>query len=382
MRLPASLPCCVRGLFMVLLAAGVLLWSAGPAASQKPEAKPEKPKPPPDKKDFFATTPDGVKLVGDYYPPGDIVPARPKRESPCVILLHSLRQGASRKDFGTLPVELQRKGFAVLAFDFRGFGQSTAIDDQDYFKYHPAKAPPGNRKVLRLSRTDFRTHSDWLQMCTDIEEAKLFLNKKSDAGVADCNSNNVCFIGAEHGGLLAMLWTVHGLRAQQQRQFDGRSQNGTLVAGPRFRVDGKREGEDVNCIITLSTNQFLGTQNVEKSIPTVGELLRDRKVGVLALLGEKDGPSSAFWGRNFKWFKPEKDKDQLDRVALKRLEKTDLVGAKLLGNNEALKTEDYINAYLEKPSVLKERDRPWQRKSEEELQPTVFAIDQIEQLLK
>src|SRR5262245_48907657 len=93
-----------RGLLTACVAAGVCVAFSATAVSQKPDAKPEaKPgKPatiPPDaKKDFFATTPDGVKLVGDYYPPGDIQ-GRNKRESPCVILLHSLNTGASRKDF-------------------------------------------------------------------------------------------------------------------------------------------------------------------------------------------------------------------------------------------------------------------------------------------
>ncbi len=374
MRWPASL----RGLFAVLVTAGVCVAFAGPAASQDKPAKPAPP--PPEKRDFFATTPDGVKLVGDYYPPGGDM--KGGKQSPCVILLHSLRTGASRKEFGDLPVALQKEGFAVLAFDFRGFGGSTSIDHDDYFKYHPNKLPPGGRKVTRIGPRDFRTLSDWLQMCTDIGEAKLWLNKKSDVGAAECNSHNVSFIGAEHGGLLAMIWTVHGLRAQQQRDFDGRTERGKLVSGPRYRVDGKPEGEDVNCIVFLSTAPRLGTENLEPATRNVMPLLRDRKVGALVLYGEKDIAAHGFWTRNFHLWKPEKEKEQLDRVNLKKLEKTDLVGGKLLGNDEALKTETFLFAYLKKPTVLKERDRPWQKKSDEELQPTVFAIDQILSMLK
>ncbi len=63
------------------------------------------------------TTDDGVEIVGDYYPPAGAEPA------PVVILLHMYRQ--DRGTWKPLVPKLLEAGFAVLAIDMRGHGQST-----------------------------------------------------------------------------------------------------------------------------------------------------------------------------------------------------------------------------------------------------------------
>ena len=63
------------------------------------------------------TTYDGVKIVGDYYAPKD--GARP---APMVICLHMYR--SNRHAFAPLVGPLHEAGFAVLAIDMRGHGDS------------------------------------------------------------------------------------------------------------------------------------------------------------------------------------------------------------------------------------------------------------------
>lgn len=59
---------------------------------------------------------DGLTLIGDYYaPPGDTL-------APAVLLLHML--GSDRAAWGPLLPALQEAGYAVLAVDHRGHGET------------------------------------------------------------------------------------------------------------------------------------------------------------------------------------------------------------------------------------------------------------------
>jgi alpha-beta hydrolase superfamily lysophospholipase len=66
------------------------------------------------------TAEDGVKLVGTYYPPA----ASP---APAVILIHML--GGSKGDWAEFAVRLQNSGYAALAIDLRGHGESAGNGD-------------------------------------------------------------------------------------------------------------------------------------------------------------------------------------------------------------------------------------------------------------
>lgn len=68
----------------------------------------------------YFTSDDGVGLVADYAGPDDETPA------PAVILLHMYR--SDRHAWQPLMDRLHNEGFAVLAIDMRGHGDSTAPD--------------------------------------------------------------------------------------------------------------------------------------------------------------------------------------------------------------------------------------------------------------
>src|SRR5262245_51643950 len=69
-------------------------------------------------------TADGVKIKGTYWAPTK------GKKMPTVLLIHNFdmaKGGDSHQDgWDSLGDALQAKGYAVLSFDFRGFGQSTA----------------------------------------------------------------------------------------------------------------------------------------------------------------------------------------------------------------------------------------------------------------
>src|SRR5262249_36398942 len=64
---------------------------------------------------------DGVTLVGSWYA------GAKGQDSPCALLLHDARESRRAAGWEALARSLQEKGFAVLTFDFRGHGDSTAV---------------------------------------------------------------------------------------------------------------------------------------------------------------------------------------------------------------------------------------------------------------
>src|SRR5262245_36031916 len=99
-----------RPVFTVALGLSCWLLTSLPAPAQDAE-----------KEEIRFFTADQVELCGTFYP-GSRGP-----KSPSVLLLHAV--GGSRKDPGweDLATALQKSGCAVLAFDFRGHGESTTV---------------------------------------------------------------------------------------------------------------------------------------------------------------------------------------------------------------------------------------------------------------
>src|SRR5262245_19408649 len=100
-RLPIGLV--LAGLALLLL----------PAAAHSEPPKPQK---------MLFESFDKVQLQGTWYPS-----AADGNKSPCVILLHKIGGNHQQEGWEALAQVLQEKGFAVLAFDFRGHGDSKTI---------------------------------------------------------------------------------------------------------------------------------------------------------------------------------------------------------------------------------------------------------------
>jgi len=300
------------------------------------------------KERFEATTADGVKLVGDFYP------SEKGKRAPVVLLLHSVGQTRSgepqsRRNFGKLPELLQKEGYAVLAFDFRGHGDSTEVLPAYWVANPPAKPIVGKPKT-ELSLKDLRPR-DYLKFGNDLNAAKDWLNLRNNAG--EVNSSNLAIIAAEQSGMIALIWTVGELSDPLRRKPTGRSQ-----------------GDDISCILNLSYSPFLLNQTLDVWLKDTLRSLQ--KIPMANVVGEKDTVSLNAWRRALSYIRPESDAKKFQDMGTgtEILPKTNLVGHKLLGQ-EALKTDEWLVGYLKKIVP----DKPWQEQPKLQ-NVSLFVIDQ------
>src|SRR4029078_6435668 len=135
------------------------------------------------KETIVAWTFDGVRIEGDFYPQ----PEGKGKRTPVILLLHAVGKGrldASRADFGKLPEKLQKMGYAVATFDFRGYGKSKQITT-DFWQYNHART----KTIDHVEARDFTSRMDLMNLVNDLIAVKIWLNKKNNMG--DCNSNLV-----------------------------------------------------------------------------------------------------------------------------------------------------------------------------------------------
>src|SRR5262245_52227622 len=147
-------------------------------------------------------TVDGVKLEGLFYA------SSKGRKAPCAILLHRYGGKIAEDGWETLAQALQDKGFAVLAFDSRGHGNSTDVDESFWKQYSYNRQLLGvkfdaTKPPEKIAHKDFKAgYAPYL--LNDIAAAKAYLERRNDNG--DCNVSNLVLIGAEEGGALGLAW--------------------------------------------------------------------------------------------------------------------------------------------------------------------------------
>jgi len=285
---------------------------------------------------------DGVELRGTFYP-------APKAKAPAILMLH--RYGGNREGWEKLAEELQKNGFAVLTFDFRGHGESTKVT-ADFWKF-PANANHirgGNKpdkKVIRQS--EFRT--DYLPMLVnDIVAAKRYLDKQNDAGL--CNSSNLILIGAEEGAALGCLWI--------DEEWDRRPQiQGTfnrLIYDPQ----GKPFGEDIAAAIWISPTAGLNRVSAGTWLRHRPEIRDKTPMLFYASAGDPAGVAAA--NRLFDDLKKHNKSPELTFA------RTDLKAGRARGvelvNNKEAKAPEEIPQYLEK-IIAKKGVNAWKMREPE-----------------
>jgi len=124
-------------------------------------------------------TSDGIEIVGDY-----VAPPQGSEPAPVAILLHMY--GVTRSSWAPLIAKLTPAGFAVLAIDLRGHGDSGA-----------PKAAELHAKVADRDPAVFR------EMIKDVEAARAWL-----CGRKDVDQARVALIGASVGCSLAFVNAV------------------------------------------------------------------------------------------------------------------------------------------------------------------------------
>jgi hypothetical protein len=211
-----------------------LLWSVGtvvllglvllpPALGQRKKRAMEE-LPEPQQVDF--TTEDGVLIAGVYYPSTE------GREAVPVMLLHAF--GRNYNDYEPLLDPLQRAGFAVLIFDFRGHGHSTRFDPSVVPQVPGRPAPTLNYKTFRPEELSW--------MVRDVEAAKQFLLRRHNKG--ELNIGKLCLIGAELGATIAAHWALYDWKAPPVGLTRAGQDVRTLVLlSPRLNYRGLRIDE-------------------------------------------------------------------------------------------------------------------------------------------
>lgn len=125
--------------------------------------------------DVVFTTQDNLVIAGSYYPPG-----RKDEPAPMTILLHMYK--TDRSDFGPLLPTLHKAGFAVLAIDLRGHGQSVG--------------PPAMKLAERVAQRDKELFG---RMYQDVAAAYLWLRNQPNVDPA-----RFALVGASVGGSIAL----------------------------------------------------------------------------------------------------------------------------------------------------------------------------------
>jgi pimeloyl-ACP methyl ester carboxylesterase len=341
-------------------AALILALSTGQqAGAQDKPAKPEA---------VTFETQDGVKLSGTFYP------SNKGKKAPTALLLHNLTKGGNSHEDGwdALAVALQKKDYAVLSFDFRGYGLSNQVIPRQFWTAVTTTAPQVlyNRKYVKgfslanppetIDQKDFLP-SYYPVLTLDVAAAKAYLDRRNDNG--DLNASNFVLIGAGEGATVGAIWL-----ASEWHRFRGVLPMGAGANPPLalYKLEAEPEGRDQTAAIFLSISPTLGGNrigNIDRYISEVGKV---QKVPMLFVFGKQDKNGDAdalkymqdIVGRDYTH--GGKRSDAFSYTGAYAVEGTMLAGSKLLNN--ALPTEgyiakDYLDSVMEKKGGVEWRQR-------------------------
>jgi pimeloyl-ACP methyl ester carboxylesterase len=288
--------------------------------------------PPPEKVSF--ETVDEVELKGTFYPNENNVKA------PCALLLHNIGNGHSSREHGwdQMAKELQREGYAVLTFDFRGHGQSTSVSPAFW------KAAPSAYFKTGTPKKDTIDHKSFLPayipyLVNDIAAARRFLDAKNDARL--CNSSNIVLIAAQEGATLGSMWLASEWFRRPPR-----------VPGVN---NPPAYGQDVTAAVWLTMATTLGNNGVGPKLSKWIQPLRDKTP--MAFLYSEDDKSATKFAKEMtdkilKIDTPPRPKYTAARNVSGRLN-----GVDILGSTKEVKA---IANYLQKVQEDSRGDVPWQ----------------------
>jgi pimeloyl-ACP methyl ester carboxylesterase len=293
---------------------------------------------------------DDVEIHGTFY-------ASPKgNKAPCAMLLHPIGGNIQMKGWDELAARLQKEGFAVLAFDFRGHGDSTGVGQR--FWLDPVnRTLKGYRPDKRqISYKEFTTLYNYGMLANDIAAGKRFLDRKNDSG--ECNSANLVVIGAESGATLGALWIASEWKHRR-----------LTTALPIVTPTGNQmEGQDIACAVWLSISPELSKGYRVSADSWLRAPVRE-KVPMFFLYGDGDNKALNYSKHLFETvLRADKDKDkQLKYTIMRPVKDTKLSGRELLGHPD-LDTEKMITTYATK--VLEDRrSNAWSRRDADKIPP-------------
>jgi hypothetical protein len=308
-----------------------IVYLAGAARGQAQQGAPE-----PEK--IRIKTVDGVSLQGRFY-------AGKNQNSATVVLLHALGDNSKTKHWTHLAETLKAKGFAVLAFDFRGHGGSKQVDAQLF--WNALQFPHNSRMVkgpIGKSSIEFQDfdRAYYPVLVNDIAAVKAFLDRKNDN--KECNSSSLILIGADTGATLGAVWlNAEWARYKVKQPFP-------------LSFETRPEGADTICAIWLSINPYLGSRllNLPSLLHKAAKL---KATPMIFLYGEADKKSRdlcKFIEKSI--VTPKSTKFKLTKAVA--VPKTNLKGAELL--QKSLPTAREIADYLD--GIVQDKGNEWSEK--------------------
>jgi pimeloyl-ACP methyl ester carboxylesterase len=289
-------------------------------------------------------TADGLELDGTFYTPTK----NGGTNSPCVMLVHRYGSDRTKGEWNALAKLLQAKGFAVLSFDLRGHGGSTAVAQPSVFWSNPWNRngiKHASERRTSITYTDFQ-RSYLPMLVNDLVAARRFIDTKHDA--RECNAASLFVIGAQEGASLGLLWVA--------TEFERRVPIGTGVLG--VPAGYRTAGEDLAGACWLGA--MTRPQNV--SFDIVGWLrtypqIRE-KVPMCFFYGEENTPEATTAKNLYDHvIKRESGRDKHKLDAKVGLPKTKLGGQELLSQAD-LHVPERILLFMDQ--VLVERKAiPW-----------------------
>jgi alpha-beta hydrolase superfamily lysophospholipase len=298
------------------------------------------------------TSVDGVELQGIFYQGS-------KRNNPTILMLHALGEDSRKKAWASLAETLNAAEFSVLTFDFRGHGQSTAIDPTQFWKFgRNASSVKGAPKKETIEFRDMRTDY-YPVLVNDIAAAKAFLDNRNDTGV--CNTSSFIVLGADTGATLGAIW----LNAEWHRYvLTPGKMIGFMVTPPT--IAKTPEGKDNIAAIWLSAASKLGSRTISFAslLDTAG---RENAMPMFFLYSEDDTAGKNIAKACETKFKGKKKDDKYRFTAAVPVKGGGkLTGAGLL--QKTLGTDEEIVGYIK--GVAEAKGNEW---SEREFRKTEYV---------
>src|SRR5579871_6590322 len=296
-----------------------------------------------ERKDF--PTFDKANLTGTFYPSKP--EAGKKDRSAVVLLVHdfSHAKGGGRNQTGLtyLAGQLQKECYAVLTFDFRGFGDSKGVDAKEFWGH------PLNRNLRGAGRA--RSSIDqkefpagyYMNLINDIAAARSYLSALNDSRDVNVNASNLIVIGAGQGATLAALWMAAECRRQRVELID--TNPGAVISQKKMVPIGRPESASLRAAVFLTISPDLETRALGTPLrKALVDVAQTAHIPTYFLYGKNDAKAAklvttymdAIQTMNYKKVES-KDKE-------KAIPGTDLAGSQLLGPR--LKTTEYIIEFV------------------------------------
>ena len=286
-----------------------------------PAAKGKAPKLP-EPEDVTLETKDGLSIKATYYA------GTAKKETVPVILVHALE--GQRGDYHAFAVYLQSQGFAAIAPDLRGHGQSKL------------KKPDGTPVAIdpdKLMRPELEA------MVQDVEACKKFLLEKNNAG--ELNIEMLAIVGAEYGGIVAVRWAAADWAARDLPAY--------------------KQGRDVKAIVLLSPLDAYKAVTMRDALAFAPV---QSQISMMFVAGTKDSKATKEAKKVYDALQrhhPKLPDDPDERRKVQELyliqPETIVSGTKLLANAvlvRDLQVREMIAIFLERRLLDRKAEFPWQ----------------------